>query len=92
MMIKISRESCKVAPGFSEIHGLLLKLGIGKPIPKTWISLTWVQIWGLPVHCRTKKMGLNIGSCLGTVTESEIFGLPKKKVFVGSWATPEGRG
>ncbi|KAJ1381862.1 Zinc knuckle CX2CX4HX4C [Sesbania bispinosa] len=32
-----------------------------------------VQIWGLPFHCRTTKMGYRIGSCLGEVKDSAIF-------------------
>ncbi|KAJ1413686.1 hypothetical protein SESBI_19509 [Sesbania bispinosa] len=32
-----------------------------------------VQIWGLPSHCRTAKMGFKIGAFLGKVTESDVF-------------------
>jgi hypothetical protein len=27
----------------------------------------WVQLWGLPPHCKTKKMGESIGNLLGNV-------------------------
>ncbi|KAJ1377597.1 Reverse transcriptase zinc-binding domain [Sesbania bispinosa] len=30
----------------------------------------WLQIWGLPIHCRTKQMGQRIGSCMGNVLEA----------------------
>ncbi|KAJ1394120.1 Zinc finger, CCHC-type [Sesbania bispinosa] len=33
----------------------------------------WVQLWGLPVHCRTPKMGSKVGSCLGKVLESDVY-------------------
>ncbi|KAJ1389174.1 Zinc knuckle CX2CX4HX4C [Sesbania bispinosa] len=33
----------------------------------------WLQIWGLPVHCRTKQMGRRLGVCMGTVMEADVF-------------------
>lgn len=42
---------------------------------------TWVQIWGLPAHCRTKPMGRKIGSFIGEVLEAEIYEFPEKKLI-----------
>ncbi|KAJ1379880.1 Zinc finger, CCHC-type [Sesbania bispinosa] len=32
-----------------------------------------MQLWGLPTHCRTPKMGMKIGSSMGKVLESDIY-------------------
>jgi len=42
----------------------------------------WIQLWGLPLHCKTKAMGKSIGGLLGNVTESELYEYPGKKVIV----------
>jgi hypothetical protein len=42
----------------------------------------WIQLWGLPQHCKTKKMGENIGALLGKVEESEFYEYPGKKVII----------
>ncbi|KAJ1379117.1 Zinc finger, CCHC-type [Sesbania bispinosa] len=41
-----------------------------------------VQLWGLPLHCRTSKMGLKIGSCLGNVLEFDVFDERDRGTFV----------
>ncbi|KAJ1420356.1 Zinc knuckle CX2CX4HX4C [Sesbania bispinosa] len=41
-----------------------------------------VQLWGLPPHCRTPKMGRKIGACLGRVEESEVYEGRDKITFV----------
>ncbi|KAJ1381384.1 hypothetical protein SESBI_45205 [Sesbania bispinosa] len=41
-----------------------------------------VQIWGLPFHCRTQRMGYRIGSCLGEVKDSEIFEVQERESFI----------
>ncbi|KAJ1403686.1 Zinc knuckle CX2CX4HX4C [Sesbania bispinosa] len=33
----------------------------------------WVQLWGLPIHCRTRQMGRRIGACMGTVSDADIY-------------------
>lgn len=43
--------------------------------------LIWIQLWGLPPHCRTRSMGMKIGSCLGEVLESELFEFPEKRII-----------
>jgi hypothetical protein len=42
----------------------------------------WVQLWGLPQHCKTKMMGVSLGSLMGTVEESEFYEYPGKKVII----------
>jgi hypothetical protein len=42
----------------------------------------WVQLWGLPPHCKTKQMGRNIGELLGRVEESEFYEYPRKKMII----------
>jgi hypothetical protein len=32
----------------------------------------WVQLWGLPPHCKTKALGMHLGALMGKVEESEI--------------------
>jgi hypothetical protein len=27
----------------------------------------WIQLWGLPPHCKTKQMGVSIGALMGKV-------------------------
>ncbi|KAJ1388771.1 Zinc knuckle CX2CX4HX4C [Sesbania bispinosa] len=41
-----------------------------------------VQIWGLPSHCKTPRMGQRIGACLGEVKESEIFEVRERGSFI----------
>ncbi|KAJ1395943.1 Zinc finger, CCHC-type [Sesbania bispinosa] len=43
---------------------------------------TRVQIWGLPPHCRTSKMGEKIGACLGPVKEAEVYENKERGQFV----------
>lgn len=33
----------------------------------------WVQMWGLPNHCKTKKMGESLGALLGNVEAVEFY-------------------
>ncbi|MCH89276.1 zinc CCHC-type-like protein, partial [Trifolium medium] len=42
----------------------------------------WIQLWGLPPHCKTKKMGESIGALMGTVEASEFYEYPGKKVII----------
>ncbi|KAJ1388044.1 Zinc knuckle CX2CX4HX4C [Sesbania bispinosa] len=35
-------------------------------------TLARVQLWGLPPHCQTQKMGFKIGACLRVVQEFDI--------------------
>ncbi|KAJ1390239.1 Zinc knuckle CX2CX4HX4C [Sesbania bispinosa] len=41
-----------------------------------------MQIWGLPLHCRTTKMETKIGACMGEVRDSEVFEIKEKGFFV----------
>ncbi|KAJ1405471.1 Zinc finger, CCHC-type [Sesbania bispinosa] len=41
-----------------------------------------VQLWGLPAHCRTLKMGQKIGACLGRVGEVDIFENRERGSFI----------
>ncbi|KAJ1404178.1 Zinc knuckle CX2CX4HX4C [Sesbania bispinosa] len=41
-----------------------------------------VQLWGLPAHCRTPKMGSKIGACLGQVLEYDVFECKERKSFL----------
>jgi hypothetical protein len=44
----------------------------------------WIQLWGLPAHCKTKQMGIKIGSAsMGTaVLASELYKYPKDKLII----------
>jgi hypothetical protein len=42
----------------------------------------WVQLWGLPPHCKTKQMGRCIGELLGKVEESEFYEYPRKQMII----------
>jgi hypothetical protein len=42
----------------------------------------WVQMWGLPPHCKTKQMGQSIGELLGKVEKAEKYEYPGKKVII----------
>jgi hypothetical protein len=42
----------------------------------------WVQLWGLPPHCKTKKMGESIGNFLGKVEAAEFYEYPGKKMII----------
>jgi hypothetical protein len=42
----------------------------------------WIQIWGLPVHCKTVNMGKHIGSQLGKVEDAAIYDYPQKARIV----------
>ncbi|KAJ1425952.1 Zinc knuckle CX2CX4HX4C [Sesbania bispinosa] len=41
-----------------------------------------IQIWGLPLHCRTSKMGRKIGAAMGEVMESDLFEIRERGSFV----------
>ncbi|GAU23807.1 hypothetical protein TSUD_27160 [Trifolium subterraneum] len=45
-------------------------------------ALKWIQLWGLPLHCKTKQMGIKIGSAsMGTtVLASELYQYPENKL------------
>jgi hypothetical protein len=42
----------------------------------------WVQMLGLPAHCKTKEMGESLGSMMGTVETAELYEYPGKKMIV----------
>ncbi|GAU35043.1 hypothetical protein TSUD_30090 [Trifolium subterraneum] len=42
----------------------------------------WIQLWGLPPHCKTKKMGESIGALMGNVEASEFYEYPGKNVII----------
>lgn len=42
----------------------------------------WVQLWGLPAHCKTKLMGESLGALMGKVVASELYEYPGKNVIV----------
>jgi hypothetical protein len=42
----------------------------------------WIQIWGLPIHCKTVNMGKYIGSQLGKVEDAAIYDYPQKSRIV----------
>lgn len=33
----------------------------------------WVQIWGLPSHCKTKAVGMKIAGKIERVLEADVF-------------------
>ncbi|KAJ1382310.1 Zinc knuckle CX2CX4HX4C [Sesbania bispinosa] len=41
-----------------------------------------VQLWGLPAHCKTSKMGFRIGSSIGNVKASDVFESKERGSFV----------
>ncbi|XP_057433287.1 uncharacterized protein LOC130726080 [Lotus japonicus] len=54
-----------------------------EPVDMVFSSVAiWVQLWGLPLHCRTVKMGMKIGSAIGDVLDVDLFEFPDKKVIV----------
>lgn len=36
----------------------------------------WIQVWGLPLHCKTVAMGMQLGSQIGKVEEAAIYDYP----------------
>ena len=42
----------------------------------------WIQLMGLPIHCRSYSMGKAIGDQLGEVLDSAVYELPDKANFV----------
>jgi hypothetical protein len=42
----------------------------------------WIQLWGLPAHCKTKQMGENLGALMGKVEASEFYEYPGKKMII----------
>ncbi|PNX86755.1 hypothetical protein L195_g042837 [Trifolium pratense] len=42
----------------------------------------WIQLWGLPTHCKTKAMGNHLGSLMGEVEASEIYEYPRKQTII----------
>jgi hypothetical protein len=43
---------------------------------------TWIQIWGLPIHCKTVNMGKHLGAKLGKVEEAALYDYPQKARIV----------
>ncbi|MCH81958.1 hypothetical protein A2U01_0002752 [Trifolium medium] len=42
----------------------------------------WIQLWGLPPHCKTKQMGERLGALMGKVEASEFYEYPGKQVII----------
>ncbi|KAJ1395095.1 Zinc knuckle CX2CX4HX4C [Sesbania bispinosa] len=42
----------------------------------------WIQLWGLPLHCRSKKMGIKIGECMGPVNDANLYEIQGRGSFV----------
>jgi hypothetical protein len=42
----------------------------------------WIQLWGLPPHCKTKAMGMHLGSLMGEVEAAEMYEYPGKKTII----------
>jgi hypothetical protein len=42
----------------------------------------WIQLWGIPPHCKTKKMGESIGNLLGKVEMAKFYEYPGKKMII----------
>lgn len=42
----------------------------------------WVQLWGLPIHCKTKLMGESLGALMGKVDVAELYEYPGKNIIV----------
>ncbi|MCI21749.1 zinc CCHC-type-like protein, partial [Trifolium medium] len=42
----------------------------------------WIQLWGLPLHCKTVAMGNLLGSQLGKVEEAALYDYPDKARIV----------
>jgi hypothetical protein len=42
----------------------------------------WIQMWGLPTHCKTKEMGESLGNLLGAVESADLYEYPGKKVII----------
>lgn len=42
----------------------------------------WIQLWGLPMHCRSAEMGKAIGDQVGVVQDSAAYEMPDKANFV----------
>ncbi|KAK2406057.1 hypothetical protein QL285_041841 [Trifolium repens] len=38
----------------------------------------WLQLWGLPLHCKTIAMGKHLGSQLGMVEDAALYDFPDK--------------
>jgi len=45
----------------------------------------WVQIHGLPSHCRTKNMATKIGATLGEVMDTSMFQMPDKSLIMKAY-------
>jgi hypothetical protein len=42
----------------------------------------WIQLWGLPLHCKTIAMGKHIGAQLGLAEDSALYDFPDKARIV----------
>ncbi|MCI11719.1 DUF4283 domain protein, partial [Trifolium medium] len=38
----------------------------------------WIQMWGLPIHCKTVNMGKHIGGQLGKVEDAALYDYPQQ--------------
>jgi hypothetical protein len=39
----------------------------------------WIQLWGLPLYCKTIAMGKHLGSQLGLVEDAALYDFPAKQ-------------
>jgi hypothetical protein len=42
----------------------------------------WIQLWGLPIHCKTTTMGRHLGAQLGKVEDVGLYDYPQKARIV----------
>ncbi|MCH92169.1 DUF4283 domain protein, partial [Trifolium medium] len=42
----------------------------------------WIQLWGLPIHCKTITMGKHLGSQLGKVEDAALYDYPQQARIV----------
>jgi hypothetical protein len=42
----------------------------------------WIQVWGLPLHCKTVAMGYQLGAQIGQVEESAIYEYPNNAKII----------
>jgi hypothetical protein len=42
----------------------------------------WLQLWGLPLHCKTTAMGKHLGSQIGMVEDTGLYDFPDKARIV----------
>ena len=74
-MVGTRKKVLDMCPWSNEKQLVLLQEFNGKLTPKEveirWAPF-WVQIFNLPLNCRTKEIGLAIGTKLGEVLEIDV--------------------